>query len=72
MNSTLPAVAATVEIPALATCPLCHMADPDITSNAVAIGVGWQCARCGQRWTANRLATTAAYAAWVSERNARL
>ena len=30
-------------------------------------GEGWQCARCRQDWDASRLATVAAYAAWVAE-----
>ena len=46
-------------------CPLCQttagLAAPDA-------GAAWLCARCGQRWTADRLASVTAYAAWVAER----
>ena len=44
------------------TCPLCHTLDHTITSDALAAGAIWTCTRCGQRWTAARLATAAAYA----------
>ena len=29
----------------------------------------WECRRCGQRWTALRLATVASYATWVDVRD---
>ena len=29
----------------------------------------WECRRCGQRWTALRLATVASYATWVDARD---
>jgi transposase-like protein len=45
------------------TCPLCHTEDTTITGQAVAEGGAWRCARCGQLWSADRLATAAAYAA---------
>lgn len=51
----------------LATCPSCHTADVTTTNDAVGKGADWRCPRCDQRWTATRLATVAAYAAWVSE-----
>jgi hypothetical protein len=51
----------------LASCPLCHTAHPFLTQVALDAGEDWQCARCGQRWDAERLATVAAYAAWVVE-----
>jgi ribosomal protein L37AE/L43A len=44
------------------TCPLCHTRDHTIASDALAAGAFWTCTRCGQRWTAARLATAAAYA----------
>ena len=51
------------------TCPLCHTADATMTNDAIHdAGANWQCARCGQRWDAIRLATAAAYAVWLSRR----
>lgn len=49
----------------LVSCPLCHTTDPSLTRDAVEAGGDWRCTRCGQRWDARRLATVAAYAAWV-------
>jgi transcription elongation factor Elf1 len=51
-----------------ATCPLCHTTSQSMTTDALAAGADWQCVRCGQRWSAGRLATVAAYAKWVLER----
>ena len=53
---------------ALAICPSCHTADARLTNDAVRKGADWHCARCGQRWSALRLATVAAYAARVNQR----
>ena len=53
----------------LATCASCHTADLT-TADAVAAGAHWQCRRCGQPWDAVRLATVAAYTAWLSARTA--
>lgn len=50
-----------------ATCPLCHTAHPSLTDDALRTGLGWQCVRCSQHWDAKRLATVAAYDAWVVE-----
>jgi transcription elongation factor Elf1 len=58
------------ELVGLATCPSCHTEDQSITKLAVSTGAYWQCAQCGSRWGARRLATVAAYAVWVSERTA--
>jgi transposase-like protein len=44
------------------TCPLCHTVDTTITNAALAAGGTWRCTRCGQMWSADRLATAAAYA----------
>ena len=49
-------------------CPGCHTPHPSLTREGLAAGVGWKCVRCGERWDARRLATVAAYAAWVAER----
>jgi hypothetical protein len=37
-----------------------------MTYDALGKGTDWQCARCGQKWSAARLATVVTYAAWVS------
>lgn len=47
------------------TCPMCHTISPLPEGDAIA-GGDWQCARCGQRWDTARLATVAAYAAWLA------
>ena len=67
MNITLFAVATTApELLGFATCPLCRTTHTTMTNDAVGKDADWQCARCGQKWSATRLATVAAYAAWVS------
>lgn len=50
-----------------ATCPMCHTPGT-LTRSALERGSDWRCGRCGQQWDAARLATVAAYAAWVVER----
>lgn len=54
---------ATPELLGFATCPLCHTTAATITND----GADWQCARCGQKWSATRRAGVLAYAAWVAE-----
>ena len=56
------------ELAGLATCPSCHTEDATLTNGAVSAGADWRCRRCGQRWDARRLATVAAYDAWVAGR----
>jgi transposase-like protein len=51
----------------LARCPLCHTSTT-LSEQAVAAGEYWRCVTCGQNWTAQRLATVAAYEAWVVHR----
>jgi predicted Zn finger-like uncharacterized protein len=53
-----------------AACPLCHTASARLSDQAFAAGGHWRCTTCGQSWTAQRLATVAAYAAWVAGRTA--
>jgi transcription elongation factor Elf1 len=53
----------------LLTCPLCHRAFGAFVEETLAAGGGCQCGTCGQRWTATRLKTVAAYAQWVVARN---
>lgn len=48
----------------LATCPLCHTTDATTTIGALDAGGSWRCRTCHQNWSARRLATVAAYAAW--------
>ena len=52
--------------PRSVTCPLCHSRHRWLSSEALESGSDWACARCGQRWDARRLASVAAYAAWVA------
>ena len=54
------------ELLPFATCPSCRTTDATMTYDALGKGTDWQCARCGQKWSATRVATVAAYAAWVS------
>jgi hypothetical protein len=51
-----------------ASCPLCRAIDATMTYDALGKDADWQCARCGQKWSATRLATVTAYAAWVAQR----
>jgi hypothetical protein len=51
-----------------AECPLCHAGYPSMTAEAIRAGGEWRCTTCGQDWDSVRLATVAAYAAWVAER----
>jgi transcription elongation factor Elf1 len=51
-----------------ATCPLCHTADLLTTPDALAAGATWVCTTCGQRWSATRLETVAAYARYAAAR----
>jgi hypothetical protein len=55
----------------LVSCPLCHTTNPSLTRDALQAGGDWRCVRCDQRWDASRLATVAAYAAWVAARDTR-
>ena len=67
MNMTLSSVAATThELLGFATCPSCRTTDATMTNDTDGKGADWRCARCGETWSAGRLATVAAYAAWVS------
>lgn len=67
MNMTFPDVATTAqELLGFATCPSCRTTHATMTNDAVGKGADWQCARCGQKWSATRQATVAAYAEWVS------
>lgn len=52
---------------AVVTCPMCHT-PTSLTQSDIDAGAGWRCARCGQRWSATRLSTVAAYAASLVER----
>lgn len=67
MEPQNPAIESVVQT-AFATCPLCHHRDDMVTDDGVAAGADWRCGTCGQHWTAGRLATVAAYTAWVLAR----
>ena len=56
------------EILRSATCPMCHTSAP-LPQSALEAGGDWRCVRCGQHWDAARLATVAAYAAWIVDRD---
>jgi len=47
----------------VAACPMCHTPARD----PLDADGSWRCVRCGQQWDLARLATVAAYAAWVVE-----
>lgn len=49
-------------------CPLCHTESARLSDETLAAGGHWRCTTCGQSWTAQRLATVAAYAAWLVSR----
>jgi hypothetical protein len=49
-----------------AICPLCHTLDRAVSAESLQAGAFWRCARCGQMWSAARLATSAAYARFVA------
>ena len=44
-------------------CPLCHTA-----LSTASDPMSSECGRCGQKWSARRLATVASYASWVDAR----
>ena len=66
VNLRLPPAETRHELLGFATCPSCRATDATMTYDALGKGSDWQCARCGQKWSVTRLATVAAYAAWVS------
>jgi len=60
-----------VEPEGFVTCPRCHTVDTALTNASLDAGGAWRCARCGQSWDKNRLATVAAYGEWDSARRQR-
>ena len=50
------------------SCPSCHSVLAHSTGDAHVAGSDWKCNRCGEHWTASRLATVAEYEAWDRER----
>jgi hypothetical protein len=52
----------------LATCPLCHTTDANMTVNGLNAG-NWRCRVCDQNWSPRRLATVAAYTEWSRKRD---
>ena len=55
----------------LAICPLCHTSAASMTEDALKAGGSWRCSTCDHMWTAVRLATVAAYAAWAKSNDSR-
>jgi hypothetical protein len=53
-----------------AICPLCHTLEPTMTDAALRAGGWWRCSVCDQIWSAQRLATVAAYAAFAARHDA--
>jgi len=51
-----------------AICPMCHTS-ATLSQSALEAGGDWRCIRCGQHWDAERLATVAAYAAWIIDKD---
>jgi predicted Zn finger-like uncharacterized protein len=49
-------------------CPSCHTARQQGTQQVAAAGGDWRCGRCGEQWTASRLATVAEHDARDRER----
>jgi transposase-like protein len=45
-------------------CPSCHTARLEATEGVTVARGDWRCERCGEQWTASRLATVAEYEAW--------
>jgi ribosomal protein L37AE/L43A len=43
-------------------CPLCDTLRHAIMSETLATGAVWKCTRCGQAWSAERIAKAAAHA----------
>lgn len=66
-HDALPLTPAIAPAPPVA-CPSCHTARQGATDEVAAPGAYWLCERCGQQWTARRLATVAEYEAWDRER----
>lgn len=56
---------------AFVTCPNCRTPEPTVTNAAASAGAVWRCTQCLQRWSADRLATVAAYSLWLRERTSR-
>ena len=63
---TTPSQTATDVAIGLAICPLCHTPELRMTDVALRAGGSWRCSVCDQQWSAQRLATAAAYAAFAA------
>ena len=61
-------VTATADDDSPAVCPLCRTAAPPPAEGETRAALSWRCAVCYQTWSAQRLATVAAYAAFCTER----
>ena len=67
---TIPTETATEPAVGAAICPLCHTPEPRMTDAALRAGGSWRCSVCDQQWSAQRLATAAAYAAFAVRHDA--
>ena len=67
---TTPTQMATEAAVGLAICPLCHTPELRMTDVALRAGESWRCSVCDQMWSAERLATVAAYAAFAAHHDA--
>ena len=67
---TTPSQTATDAAVGPAICPLCHTPEPRMTHVALRAGGSWRCSVCDQMWSAQRLATVAAYAAFAARHDA--
>ena len=67
---TIPTQTATEPAVSAAICPLCHTPDLRMTDAALRAGGSWRCSVCDQMWSAERLATVAAYVAFAAHHDA--
>lgn len=72
MTTNLPTQTETEPAVGLAICPLCHTPEPRMTDVALKAGESWRCSVCDQQWSAQRLATVAAYAAFAAHHDVAL
>lgn len=68
MIDALPLSSSNAPAPPVA-CPSCQTARAQATDEVASAGGHWRCERCGEQWTASRLATVAEYEAWKHARD---
>jgi transposase-like protein len=67
---TIPIQTASEPAAGAAVCPLCHTPELRMTDAALRAGGSWRCSVCDQMWSAQRLATVAAYVAFAARHDA--